>query len=76
MLFTSPGFRPIKARLFDCCQSVFFSWDLMVLNGHWFILESDIQKPCIVGTKNATQAFADGDLVEVDADRGIVRKIK
>ena len=31
--------------------------------------------PCITGTKIATQVFKDGDLVEVDADKGIVRKL-
>jgi phosphohistidine swiveling domain-containing protein len=28
--------------------------------------------PCIVGTKIATQVLRDGDLVEVDAEKGIV----
>lgn len=30
----------------------------------------------VVGTKNATKVLKDGDLVEVDAHKGIVRKIK
>ena len=29
----------------------------------------------IIGTKIATQVFKEGDEVEVDADRGMVRKI-
>jgi phosphohistidine swiveling domain-containing protein len=28
-----------------------------------------------MGTKNATRLLKDGDLVEVDAEKGIVRKI-
>lgn len=32
--------------------------------------------PAVIGTKAATKVFRDGDIVEVDANRGIVRKIK
>jgi len=31
--------------------------------------------PCLVGTQHATTIFKDGDLVEVDAEKGVVRKI-
>jgi len=30
-------------------------------------------KPCIIGTKIATQILKDGDIVEVDANNGVVR---
>jgi len=30
---------------------------------------------CIIGTKIATKVLKDGDMVEVDAEKGIVRKI-
>ncbi len=43
---------------------------------HAAIVSREMRKPCIIGTKNATKILKDGDLVEVDADRGIVRKIK
>lgn len=42
---------------------------------HAAIVARELKKPCIVGTKNATKVFSDGDTVEVDAERGIVRKI-
>jgi len=29
----------------------------------------------VIGTKNATEVLKDGDLIEVDADKGVVRKI-
>jgi phosphohistidine swiveling domain-containing protein len=32
-------------------------------------------KPCVIGTKIATKVFKDGDLVEVDANKGIVKKL-
>lgn len=34
-----------------------------------------MKKPCIIGTKNATKVLKDGDLVEVDAEKGIVKLI-
>ncbi len=42
---------------------------------HAAIIARELKKPCIIGTKIATQIFKDGDWVEVDADKGIVRKI-
>ncbi|TRZ54344.1 hypothetical protein D4Q76_02525 [archaeon] len=42
---------------------------------HAAIVARELGKPCIVGTKIATKVFKDGDLVEVDANRGVVRKI-
>ena len=39
---------------------------------HAAILQERIIFPCIVGTKIATKVFHDGDLVEVDADNGVV----
>lgn len=43
---------------------------------HAAIVSRELKKPCIVGTKNATKIFKDGDIVEVDADKGIVKIIK
>ena len=42
---------------------------------HAAIIAREMKKPCIIGTKIATKVFKDGDLVEVDADKGVVRKI-
>ncbi|MFH1089183.1 MAG: PEP-utilizing enzyme [Candidatus Uhrbacteria bacterium] len=42
---------------------------------HAAIVARELKKPCIIGTKIATQVLHDGDLVEVDADNGIVRKL-
>ena len=43
---------------------------------HAAIISRELKIPCIIGTKIATKVFKDGDIVEVDADKGIVRKIK
>ena len=42
---------------------------------HAAILSRELKIPCIIGTKIATKVFKDGDRVEVDATKGIVRKI-
>ncbi len=40
---------------------------------HAAIVAREMKKPCIVGTKSATDIFKDGDIVEVDATNGNVR---
>lgn len=42
---------------------------------HATIVAREMKKPCVIGTKIATKVLKDGDVVEVDADKGIVRKI-
>ena len=43
---------------------------------HAAIVSRELKKPCIVGTKIATKVLKDGDLVEVNADKGVVEIIK
>jgi phosphohistidine swiveling domain-containing protein len=43
------------------------------ITSHAAIVSRELKKPCIIGTKIATQVLRDGDLVEVDADHGVVR---
>jgi len=43
---------------------------------HAAIVSREIHKPCIIGTKVATQVIKDGDTIEVDADNGVIRIIK
>lgn len=43
---------------------------------HAAILAREMKKPCIIGTKVATKVLCDGDLVEVDANKGVVKIIK
>ncbi|MFH1053971.1 MAG: PEP-utilizing enzyme [Candidatus Woesearchaeota archaeon] len=42
---------------------------------HAATISREFKIPCIVGTHYGTQVFKDGDIVEVDANKGIVRKI-
>lgn len=43
------------------------------ITSHAAIVAREMKKPCIVGTKIATKILQDGDLVEVDANQGVVR---
>lgn len=42
---------------------------------HAAIVARESQKPCVIGTKVATKMFMDGDVVEVDADNGTIRRV-
>lgn len=43
---------------------------------HAAIVSREFNLPCIVGTRNATQVLSDNDLVEVDANEGVVRVVE
>ncbi len=45
-------------------------------SSHAAILSREFKIPSIIGTRFATSIFKDGDVVEVDANKGVVRKIK
>jgi len=39
------------------------------------LVSRELKVPCVIGTKYATKLFDDGDEVEVDADKGIIKKL-
>jgi phosphoenolpyruvate synthase/pyruvate phosphate dikinase len=46
------------------------------LTSHAAIVSRELGIPCVIGTKIATKVLHDGDLVEVDANHGVVKVIK
>ncbi len=42
---------------------------------HAAIVAREFNIPCVVGTKYATKVFKDGEMIEVNANNGVVRKI-
>lgn len=66
---TTPDFVPAMKK----CAAVVT--DEGGISCHASIVAREMKKPCVIGTKVATQVFKDGDLIEVDAENGIVRKI-
>lgn len=67
---STPDFLPAMQR-----ASAFVT-DEGGITCHAAIVAREMKKPCIVGTKIATQILNDGDVVEVDANNGIVRIIE
>lgn len=66
---THPEFLPAMRR------AAAFVTDEGGLTSHAAIVARELNKPCIVGTKHATHVLKDGDRVEVDATKGIIRKL-
>ncbi|OGF21282.1 hypothetical protein A2Y83_05000 [Candidatus Falkowbacteria bacterium RBG_13_39_14] len=46
------------------------------LSCHAAIVSRELNVPCITGTKVGTKILKDGDLVEVDADKGVIKILK
>jgi phosphohistidine swiveling domain-containing protein len=67
---TTPDFVPAMRK------AVAIITDEGGITCHAAIVSRELGKPCIIGTKIATKALKDGDVVEVDADNGVVRIIK
>lgn len=72
-ILISPMTRPDFLPLMNKASAIIT--DAGGLLCHAAIVAREIGKPCIIGTKNATSIFSDGDLVEVNANKGIVRKL-
>ncbi len=49
--------------------------DMGGITCHAAIVSRELKIPCVIGTKVATRVLKDGDIVEVDADKGIVAKV-
>ena len=43
---------------------------------HAAIVSRELGIPCVIGTRIATQVFKDGDVLQVKASHGVVRKVK
>lgn len=64
---TSPDFMPALRK----CVAIVTNFGGITC--HAAIISREFNIPCVVGTNNATEILKDGDLVEVDADNGIVK---
>jgi len=67
---TTPDFAPAMKK------AAGFVTDEGGITCHAAIIAREMKKPCLIGTKTATQFLKDGDLVEVDAIVGVVRILK
>ncbi len=64
---TNPNFVPAMQK------AKAFVTDEGGVTCHAAIVARELGKPCVVGTKIATKVLKDGDLVEVDAEKGVVK---
>jgi phosphohistidine swiveling domain-containing protein len=67
---TRPEFLPLMKK------AAAFVTDAGGLLSHAAIVARELKKPCVLATEKATKVIKDGDLIEVDADRGIVKILK
>lgn len=67
--FTFPSYTPAMRK----CVAIVT--DDGGLTSHAAVVAREFKIPCIVGTGHATRVFKTGDRVEVDATKGIVKKL-
>ncbi len=67
---TSPDYLPLMQKASAVIT------DLGGILSHAAIVARELRKPCVVGTKNATRLLREGDLVEVEAVKGIIKITK
>jgi phosphohistidine swiveling domain-containing protein len=66
---TSPDYVPAMRK----CVAIVT--DEGGITSHAAIVCRELRMPCIVGTGQGTKVFRDGDRAEVDANKGVVRKL-
>lgn len=66
---THPGLLPAMKK------AIAFVTDSGGVTSHAAIVAREMKKPCIIGTKVATQILKDGDLIEIDTKKGDIRRI-
>jgi len=66
--------QPSMAQIMSMAGA--FITDIGGITSHAAIMAREMRKPCVIGTGNATKMLQDGDLVEVDADNGIVKIVE
>ena len=72
-ILVAPMTRPDYFPLMKRCAAIVT--DEGGITSHAAIVARELKKPCIIGTHNATKVLKDGDMVEVDANKGVVRKL-
>ncbi|MFA6254756.1 MAG: PEP-utilizing enzyme [Patescibacteria group bacterium] len=66
---TTPDYMPVLHKVSAIVA------DIGGFTSHSAIVAREMKIPCVVGTEIATKVFKDDDLIEVDADKGTVKKL-
>jgi phosphohistidine swiveling domain-containing protein len=59
-----------------CSKAAAIVTDEGGITSHAAVVSREYNVPCVIATKIATKVFKTGDLVEVDAETGVIRKVK
>lgn len=73
-ILVAPNTRPELIVAMRKASAIITDWG--GITSHAAIISREFRIPCIVGTDIATQVLKDGDLVEVDANKGVVKVIE
>ena len=73
-ILVAPTTNPVLLPLFKKCSAIIT--DEGGMTSHAAILSRELRKPCIVGTKIASKVLRNGDIIEVDANNGVINIIK
>lgn len=65
--FTTPDFVPAMEK------AAAIVTDQGGVSSHAAIVSRELGVPCVIGTQDATRVIKDGDMIEVDAEHGVVR---
>ena len=68
--YTTPDFVPAMEKAAAIVA------DQGGLSSHAAIVSRELGVPCVIATKNGTRVIKDNDLLEIDAQKGIVKIIK
>lgn len=66
---SNPNYVPLMSR------SAAIVTDEGGITCHAAIISRELKVPCVIGTKIATRSLKDGDLILVDASKGIIKKL-
>ncbi|MBC8500402.1 MAG: hypothetical protein ISS25_03735 [Nanoarchaeota archaeon] len=66
---TSADFVPVMRK------SAAIITEMGGITSHAGIISREFNVPCIVGVKNATKILKTGDKIEVNADKGVIKKL-
>jgi phosphohistidine swiveling domain-containing protein len=67
---TTPPFVPIMAK------SVAIITEVGGITSHAAVVSRELGKPCVVGVRDATKILKTGEIVKIDADRGVITRKK
>jgi len=73
-ILVAPNTRPEYAPIMKIAGAIIS--DEGGITCHSAIVSRELKIPCIVGVQSASAVLKDGDLIEVDAEKGVIKILK